>query len=110
MFTSSLSSLVQSVSLTPRERREKLRSSVLIATLVASLGALSYGFVVGYASPVAQQLQKRFLWSDETSSWFDVSICHKFIPVAPGLCMTSYKSLLNPVYIDQYLVLTGHVT
>lgn len=63
--------LIQSITVTPDERPEKLRFSVLLATLVACLGPLSFGFVLGYASPVKDQLQNEFDLNDEDLSWFN---------------------------------------
>lgn len=66
-------SLIQSGTYTPLERPVKLRCSVLVATLVACLGPLSFGFVLGYASPVEDQLQDAFNLNNESLSWFNVS-------------------------------------
>lgn len=68
MLESSLKSVEQMASITLRGRHMKLRLSVLTATLVACLGKLGYGFLLGCASPNAKQLQERFSLSDEALS------------------------------------------
>ena len=74
MLTHPDSSLIQSGDYSPPERREKLRCNVLLATVVACLGPLSFGFVLGYASPVQTQLQDEFHdLNEENLSWFNVS-------------------------------------
>lgn len=73
MSTSSLTPLLNGAASNPRERDVKLRPNVLIATFVVCLGTLSFGFVVGYPSPVARQLQTELSLSIEEISWFNVS-------------------------------------
>ena len=74
MLTQPDSSLIQSGGYSPPERQEKLRCNVLLTTVVACLGPLSFGFVLGYASPVKTQLQHEFPnLNEENLSWFNVS-------------------------------------
>ena len=49
-----------------------LTINVVGATLTAALGAFQYGFVLGYPSPTATQLQHQMKWSDELFGWFSV--------------------------------------
>lgn len=52
---------------------QNLTSFVLCATLTACLGALSFGYVLGYPSPVESDLQDSLKWSDDQVTWFSVS-------------------------------------
>ena len=51
-----------------------------IATLVAALGALNFGFALGFSSPVQSGMEKSSSTphlSKEEFSWFAVRVCHK---------------------------------
>ena len=51
-----------------------LSRTVVYATLSACLGAVSFGFVLSYPSPVQDDLKEKLNWSDEIVSWFTVSL------------------------------------
>ena len=51
-----------------------LSRTVVYATLSACLGAVSFGFVLSYPSPVQDDLKGKLNWSDEKVSWFTVSL------------------------------------
>ena len=50
-----------------------------LATFAAVLGPLSFGFVLGYSSPVIPQLRKindpKLRMDSNQASWFGVSLC-----------------------------------
>ena len=67
-------SIIQNGEYTPLVRQMRLTRTVVCATLTACLGAISYGFVLGYPSPVRNDLQSKMKWSDEEFTWFSVSV------------------------------------
>ena len=74
MLSSKADSVIQSGEYAPLVRQMRLTRTVVCATLTACLGAISFGFVMGYPSPVKNDLQSKMKWSDEEFSWFGVSV------------------------------------
>ena len=74
MLSSKANSVIQSGEHAPLVRQMRLTRTVVCATLTACLGAISFGFVLGYTSPVENDLQSKMKWSDEEFSWFSVSV------------------------------------
>jgi hypothetical protein len=79
MLSTTAESIIQSgeyKEYTPVERPHSdggLTRPVLCASLTACLGAVSFGYVMGYPSPVDNDLKDRLNWSDEQVTWFSVS-------------------------------------
>lgn len=51
----------------------RLTVKVVSATFTACLGAIAFGFVMGYPSPVEKHLESKLNWSSQQLSWFNVS-------------------------------------
>ena len=69
--------------LLPPKRQTRLTRPVILATLTACLGAVSFGFVMGYPSPVQKDLHDKLNWSDEQLSWFSVSFLELILCFVP---------------------------
>ena len=69
----SRTSLVESASFFSRDGHTKLRFNILMAWAIACLGPLSYGFALGYSSPVNEELRQQLGLGDGGVSWFGVS-------------------------------------
>ena len=74
MLSTTAESIIQSGEYTLRERPSRLSRRVVCATLTACLGAVSFGYVLGYPSPVQNDLKKKLNWSAEQVTWFSVSL------------------------------------
>ena len=76
MLSSRAESGIQSGEYTPLRAPSKspLSRTVVYATLTACLGAVSFGFVLTYPSPVQEDLKDKLNWNDEKVSWFSVSL------------------------------------
>ncbi len=74
MLSTTAESIIQSGEYTLRERPSCLSRRVVCATLTACLGAVSFGYVLGYPSPVQNDLKKKLNWSAEQFTWFSVSL------------------------------------
>ncbi|XP_028411873.1 solute carrier family 2, facilitated glucose transporter member 8-like [Dendronephthya gigantea] len=75
MLSTTAESVIQSGEYTPlrppeRPSASRLTRPVVLATLTACLGAVSFGFVLGYVSPVENDLKEKLHWSDEELTWF----------------------------------------
>lgn len=55
------------------ERMSKLTVKEVLATSTACLGSVSFGYAIGYSSPVLKQLKHDFHWGDTELTWFNVS-------------------------------------
>ena len=60
----------------PRHRSSRLTKTLISATLTACLGAVSFGFVLGYASPIQKDLKEKLNWNSEHVTWFNVSLMY----------------------------------
>ena len=66
-------SAVQSCENTLRLRSSRLTNTLICATLTACLGAVSFGYVLGYASPIQKDLKEKLNWNSSHVTWFNVS-------------------------------------
>ena len=76
MRSTAVESSIQSGEYTPLQPSSStspLTTTVVCATLSACLGAVSFGFILRYPSPVQKDLQDKLHWTDEKVSWFAVS-------------------------------------
>ena len=67
-------SAIQSGEYTPRHRSSPLTNTLICATLTACLGAVSFGYVLGYPSPIQKDLKEKLSWNDDNVTWFNVSL------------------------------------
>ena len=74
MLSSKADSVIQSGEYAPLVRQMRLTRTVVCATLTACLGSISFGFVLGYPSPVENDFKSKMKWSDEEFTWFSVSV------------------------------------
>ena len=72
-------SAIQSGEPTPLHRPSRLTNSLICATLTACLGAVSFGYVLGYPSPIQKDLQEKLNWNIEQVTWFNVSFMYVYI-------------------------------
>ena len=82
-LTSTAESAIQSGEGTPlltpeRQSASRLTKPVLLASLTACLGAVSFGFVIGYPSPVENDLKEKLHWSVGQLTWFIVGFSIEF--------------------------------
>ena len=97
MRSSAGESLIQSGEYTPLRSSSStspLTRTVVCATLSACLGAVSFGFVLSYPSPVQKDLKDKLHWTDEKVSWFAVSF------IRFNLVYTSENIFMNKTIID----------
>ena len=64
-------SAMQSSEYTSRHRSSRLTKTLICATLTACLGAVSFGYVLEYASPVHKDLKEKLNWNSEHVTWFN---------------------------------------
>ena len=62
---------MQSGKNSPRHRSSRLTKTLICATLTACLGAVSFGYVMEYASPVQKDLKEKLKWNSEHVTWFN---------------------------------------
>ena len=82
-LSSTAESAIQTGERTPllnpeRPSASRLTRPVVLASLTTCLGAVSLGFLLGYASPVENDLKKKLNWSDEQLTWFIVGFSIEF--------------------------------
>ena len=71
MLSTTAESAIQSGEYTPRHRSPRLTRTLICATLTACLGAVSFGYVLGYASPIQKDLKEKLNWNSEHVTWFN---------------------------------------
>ena len=74
MMASRVTPIIQNDEHAPLIKQMRLTRTVVCATLTACLGSISFGFILGYPSPVENDLQSKMEWSDEEFTWFSVSV------------------------------------
>ena len=77
MLSTTAESVIQSGEYSLRERPSpRLTSTVISATLTACLGAVSFGYVLGYPSPTLADFEGKLKWTSEQTTWFSVSLIY----------------------------------
>ena len=56
-----------------RDATDKFATS-LVASIIASLATLNFGFAMGYSSPTEEKMTDQGVFTQEEFSWFGVSI------------------------------------
>ena len=71
MRSATAESAIQSGEYAPRRGSSRLTRTLICATLTACLGAVSFGYVLGYASPIQKDLKEKLNWNSEQVTWFN---------------------------------------
>mgnify|MGYP002804301501 CR=1 FL=1 len=54
----------------------RLTKTLVCSTFTACLGAVSFGYLLGYPSPIQKDLKEKLNWNSEQVTWFNVSLMH----------------------------------
>ena len=92
MLSTTAESAIQSGEYTPRYRPSRLTNTLICATLTACLGAVSFGYVLGYPSPIQKDLKEKLGWNSEHVTWFDVSLMYICIKLRLVLLINIYAN------------------
>ena len=65
---------IQSNEYRSQHTSSRLTKTLICATLTACLGAVSFGYVLGYPSPIQEDLKAKLNWNSEQVTWFNVSL------------------------------------
>ena len=79
-------SAVQNGKNTLQHGSSRLTKTLICATFTACLGAVSFGYLLGYPSPIQEDLKEKLKWNSQQVTWFNVSLMYTVLVLKFAQC------------------------